>query len=167
MEVLIGSLIMLACLFKNKKLLRVQWNSVASFIAIMALVICIRLACINFLYKNLPGFQIPTVPLELQIMGIWNIALVFWEDAVFGMSIYWLMRFKKWIAWPLIIAISALFGYEHMYQGIVVAGILSLYPYLISYRYGSKYGFGTVMVCHTLYDFMTIYMIWLLPYLLM
>lgn len=92
----------------------------------------------------------------------WPMTLtVFWEDACHGLPLLLLQRLigtKKW-TWPIHGILTALvmleFGMGHVYQGLFAAILLSCYvPYSI--KMGKKVGFGTVMVCHTLYDLVTI-----------
>lgn len=67
--------------------------------------------------------------------------------------IYYAEKFlPKWIFVPIVVLSSLIFGAGHLYQGYFVAALLSLYPYFVSYKYGKKYGYGTVMLCHITYD---------------
>lgn len=92
----------------------------------------------------------------------WPLTLtVFWEDAMHGLPLVLIRRFlgtAKW-TWPIhgiLMAIVMLeFGLGHVYQGVPAAMLLSLYiP--VSMNLGKKYGFGTVMIGHTLYDLFTV-----------
>ena len=112
----------------------------------------------------------PTLPMEIETSK-WTLALVFWEDVFFGMPLYFIHKymndgFAKYVKWTLTIMISLLFGLGHAYQGLFAVALTSLYPYFISKKYGERHGFGTVAICHIIYDNMTVYMIALLPYLL-
>lgn len=182
----------------DKHAMRVQLESVAKFLAFMAMVTCIRIAGYDFLAGN--GIQPPGLPPELLEMGLWRLVLVFWEDAFYVLPIYlvskkevgsWIkykvLQFQKkylkkgwipWIGtkeksrnlkpvtWGLAVALSINFALGHAYQGVGGVLITMLYPYFISYRYGKKVGFGTVMICHILYDFITFYTVFLMRYLL-
>ena len=154
--------------FNHRKLVRVEWNSVASFLGFMALATIQRIGLYDFLADVDPrGFHYP--PISPQFLGkpIWRFCLVFWEDAFFGIPIYMAFkRCRKWLAWVFVISLSMLFGQAHGYQGDLAIIVTAIYPYFISYRMGSKYGFGTVMVSHMLYDIITFYTIWFLPYLI-
>ena len=164
----IGITILLYHMWKHKDLVRVQWNSVASFVGFMTLVFFLRLAWMDFIYHdNMPALQqfLKTIP--LKEIEPYRFALVFWEDSFFVLPIYWAMKkLSKWKGIAVAVLLSGLFGYGHMYEGYIAVALLSLYPYHISYKNGLKYGFGTIMVCHILYDFMTFYFIKILPYLL-
>lgn len=85
---------------------------------------------------------------------------VAWEDLAFslpivlfgkliGDRIYWRL------AYYLVFSIFMVaFGVGHLYQGIIPAIAISLYiPF--SVKRGQSWGFGTLAVCHTLYDLFT------------
>lgn len=150
---------------KKKTIIRVEWDSVAKFLAFMALVTCIRLAIKDFTHTLYPDTPLKNPILEL--IPIWSLLFVWWEDVIYGMSIYWLKNNcpkKVWI--PLAVLISIEFGMGHLYQGSAFAVVAMAYPYVISCKYGEKYGFGTVMVGHILYDYITLFAMILTPYLL-
>jgi len=92
----------------------------------------------------------------------WPLTLtVFWEDACHGLPLLLLKKaigLKKW-AKPVLRMITLMmmveFGMGHVYQGIIPAVMLSFYvPY--SVKLGEKWGFGTVMLGHMLFDLTTI-----------
>ena len=93
----------------------------------------------------------------------WELTLsVFWEDSCHGLPVLLLQLFlgtdKKW-KWAIHALCTAIvmvsFGLGHVYQGIFAACLISFYiPYSI--KIGKQYGFGTVMLCHTLYDLTTL-----------
>ena len=163
-----GILILLAYQIFDRKTIRVEWRSVASFCAFLTILTAVRISGYSYLLETMPGFTLPKVPEVILGMGIHKIILVFWEDAFFVLPIYFAMkRCRIWVAVPLIIVLSAIFGMGHAYQGYWGIFVTSLYPFCISYRFGKKYGFGTVMICHILYDFATIYTLYFLPWLIM
>ena len=92
----------------------------------------------------------------------WFLAFgVFWEDMLHALPLILLQKLigtqKK--TWPIHIlataVIMASFGLGHTYQGAFAAFALSFYiPY--SVQLGKKFGLGTVMICHILYDLSTI-----------
>ena len=102
-------------------------------------------------------------------MPVWYIIMVWWEDLLFCVPVFYLSensKLNKYLKFSLIFAISLLFGLGHGYQGVSGILVTSLYPYFISTHYAKRYGFGTVMVCHVLYDMITVAMIRLAPYIL-
>lgn len=86
-------------------------------------------------------------------------------------KIPWLAKKVKTIHFQPILLAAALvlsinFALGHMYQGWGGVVVTFFYPFFISFRYGKKVGFGTVMACHILYDFITFYTVIFMPYLL-
>jgi hypothetical protein len=64
-------------------------------------------------------------------------------------------RWYKWVEKPLLFMVMMAFASGHLYQGIWQALAISLYiPFSINM--GTKYGFGTVMVGHIMYDMSTL-----------
>jgi hypothetical protein len=92
----------------------------------------------------------------------WQTTLgVFWEDAVHALPLVLLGKMfanKTWYKiakWPLLAAVMCSFGAGHLYQGVLAACMLSFYiPF--SMKMGEKHGFGTVMLCHMMYDLITL-----------
>lgn len=109
-------------------------------------------------------FVLPHGTMDNESVTIpWQAALtVFWEDMCHGLPLVLLSNFldkSKWYNRALqrmaFALIMVSFGLGHLYQGITAAVILSFYiPYSI--HMGKKYGFGTVMLGHMLYDLSTI-----------
>jgi hypothetical protein len=62
---------------------------------------------------------------------------------------------KKGLIGAAIATVMVSFGLGHVYQGWAAAAMLSFYiPF--TFKKGQEVGFGTVMLCHTLYDLATI-----------
>lgn len=142
--------------FYNRDMIRVEWDVVARFVAFLALVSCARIAYLEHLITEHPIAENVIIYKQFSNMMYqsYHFLMVFWEDTVFGMSCYYLYKYlKKRFAIPLIVLVSIFFGLGHAYEGLVAIGVASLYPFFISRPYGEKYGFGTVAVCHILYDF--------------
>ena len=82
-----------------------------------------------------------------SLMGVW------WEDACFVLPYLLLYnRFgkKAYFALPLFILTSFYFSLGHLYQG-PTGYVTFLFPF-ISFYYAKKYGAGTTMLCHIIYD---------------
>jgi hypothetical protein len=162
----IGLFFFFLTLYKDSSILRVKFSFIQNFITIMVLLTVFRLWLISVKFNI---FDIPPI-ISGVLQGIdVQFPFVFWEDACFVLPIFLFRRYisdkkKFWI--PLMILSSILFANGHLYQGIYVAALTGIYPYFISYRYGSKYGFGSIMVAHILYDFITFYTIKIAPYLI-
>jgi len=152
----------------TRKVMRVQWNSVSTFLAFLAFVTVIRIAGFDF-FQDMSGGQnvLPQLPPELDGKPIWRFAIVFWEDAFFAIPLFYAWKhLRKWPAIGITIFMSLWFGSGHSYQGVQAIAITALYPYFISLRHGKKVGFGTVMACHILYDVITFYTVYFMRYLI-
>lgn len=144
-----------------KGICRVQKKSVLHFIKFMAWVSAIRIAMHYILGTGPASSDASDTMNKLHFI---NLLGVYWEDAVFTMPaiIAERMGASKFLR-GLILAVSALaFASGHIAYGLPWAAITLFYVPFISYRYGRKVGLGTVMVCHILYDVIT-----LLSFLLM
>jgi hypothetical protein len=154
---ILGILVMWAVIAAGKKqLLKVEFKPVVKWCTFLALltvwrIMMAKLASYNGIHDAEP-FIIP-----------WMASFtVFWEDACHGLPVLLLRQLigvHKWWAKILNFIMLAVtmfsFGLGHLYQGLVPAMILCMYiPYSI--RCGKKYGFGTVMICHMLYDLVTL-----------
>lgn len=155
---------------RHKEITRISWDKIAQFCGFMVLLTVGRIASYDLMLKMGVIYQLPQIPPEIMD-NKWSLALVFWEDFFFGVPLYFIHKYMngskiKYVKWILTVAISIIFGMSHMYQGWGGVAITTLLPYFICLKYGRKYGFGTTMVCHILYDSITVYSIILLPYLL-
>lgn len=155
---------------KHREIMRISWDKVAQFCGFMALLTFARIASYDFLLQSGLSKSLPGMYPEIM-SSKWTLMLVFWEDMFFGVPLYfihkyWNGKITRYLKWPVTIAMSLLFGLGHSYQGWQGVALTSLLPFFISKGYGEKYGFGTVMVCHILYDNITVYSILMLPYLL-
>ncbi len=139
-----------------KELVRVERKSVLKWVRFLCNITVLRVIMF-LLFKNqfIEGAKaVSVIPWPLTLT-------VFWEDACHGLPLLLIQRLigtKKW-TWPIHGLLTAMvmfeFGLGHVYQGVLAATALSFYiPYSI--HLGKKYGFGTVMIGHTLYDLFTI-----------
>jgi len=166
MPMVIGALMLLSFYIFDRKTIRVEWDKLASFIAFMTLVTFLRIAMYDLLMRIDPT-MIPTMHRELLEIPKIFLTLVWWEDCFYVLPMFLGYKYlPKKYAHFLAILLSAHFGLGHLYQGIGGVLITSVYPYFISYKYGKKYGFGTVMCGHVLYDFITYYTVIVAPFLL-
>ncbi len=152
MTFLAGIAITLYLLLFHKNVLDIKLDKVSRFLAFMAIVTAIRLALISAQGSN---------PSPDYGIKFWQYALVFWEDAFYVAPLLFLERFKvtKWgkIAFYMVAAgLSLHFASGHLYQGVFAATLTALYPYFISFYYSKRTSLGTVMVCHILYDMITV-----------
>ena len=154
----------------DKQLMRVDLGGVSKFLAFIAMVTVIRLCAFDLAMEFAPekfSEMIYQSHYTLMQTPLWRLGLVFWEDAFFAMPmVYVIRKYSKWIWIPFVIAMSAMFGMGHGYQGMWAIAVTAVYPYFISYKYGTKNGFGTVMCCHIIYDVVTYFTLYLAPYLM-
>lgn len=155
---ILGAFVLLATyLAGQKEVIRVQKSSVLGFIRFLGIITFYRVVLFKFFHGHFEesAKNISIIPWPLTLT-------VFWEDACHGLPLYLLRKWigtDKWWKWlihgPLLAMVMLEFGLGHVYQGVFAACLLSLYvPYSI--KMGEKHGFGTVMVCHTLFDLATI-----------
>ncbi len=143
---------------EHRDLLTVKFKGVLYFLRVMILVSVYRYVIFRFIApastlagaKSMVGF----IPWQATFG-------VFWEDAVYVLPLVILARlysdktWYKYVKWPLLILTMISFGSGHMYQGVLASiGLCFCIPF--SKKMGMKYGFGTVMACHILYDMITI-----------
>jgi len=144
---------------KYRNLLRVEWKPVMKWCVFLSLVTVYRIV----MFKVFAGSE-ALQSLTSGAMTIpWQATLtVFWEDmchglplAVFALALGNDSAWKKFLIWAAVIMVMISFGLGHTYQGYIAAALLSLYvPY--TFKKGQEVGFGTVMICHSLYDLVTV-----------
>lgn len=135
-------------LIKRSKLTDINWHNVSAFVGFMVLVSALRMG----LMEGMPLDKTPDVTTYKHFMLVW------WEDAFFAMPIYYFkdhLKVSKKVWIPITITLSLMFGFIHLAYSPGWALTVAFFPYLLSYRLGKIYGFGTIMACHVLYDAMT------------
>lgn len=144
---------------KYKKLLRVEPKKIVKWLAFLGMLTIYRIIIFKFFSGNAKLHDMTSGAMMIP----WQATLtVFWEDACHGLplAIISLMLgkdkpWKKAVRWSAIALVALSFGLGHVYQGYLAAALLSLYvPF--TFKKGQEVGFGTVMICHTLYDLATI-----------
>lgn len=140
----IGFVILALTFVYDRKVLQFDPTAFLRFLRVLALGLSLSVV-LNLLVGRFP---------PLPPVGFGSLFMVWWEDMLFGvLLIYYAEMFlPRWLFVPVVVLSSLWFGAGHLYQGWFVALLLSLYPYFISYKFGKKYGFGTVMVAHVVYD---------------
>jgi hypothetical protein len=146
MEIIVAlaGLILVAVFIFDRERLQVDLTAIGKFLKIVLIG-----SALSFVIRYSLG-RIPTLP----PVGFGSLLLVWWEDVLFSLlSIFYAEKFlPKWVFVPVAVSVSIVFGLGHLYQGPLAVLVLSFYPYFMSYKYGKKYGYGTVMICHVLYD---------------
>lgn len=109
----------------------------------------------------LPKYEIPFNSIT-EVFSVW------WEDLFFAAPYLFLIRKYGWKkslwALPLFVLTTAMFGLGHLYQG--PSGWISVIYPAISIGYGLRYGLGTMMVFHVLYDVVVITCAYAHPYII-
>jgi hypothetical protein len=126
-------------------------SGIAKFMGLMFVVMFLRISLFNesLLSSNLSRINFDsflTAPLE----DVFFVMIPLYFSRLVN------NRFLSFISWTLF---SILFALGHLYQGVLVAAITGIYPYFISRKYILKTNLATVMVCHYLYDCMTLFTI--------
>ena len=153
---LLGIFVIFATIFAGyKEVVRVEKAALLKWIRFLGIVTIYRLV----LFKLFPDSAMLKDAVRNVTSVPWQITpSVFWEDACHGMPLFfvqmWLGTDKWWkqaINGLLLAMVMVEFGLGHVYQGIPAAIALSFYvPYSI--KLGKKFGFGTVMIGHILFD---------------
>ena len=160
---LMGLIMVIAVLCsEHRDLLKVSFSGLGKFLKWMGTITALRFLLIKGAMLLQP--ENPMIANIKQMVHFipWQATFgVFWEDAVHVMPLVILARMfgeKTWykiIQWPLLTAVMVSFGSGHLYQGALAAAGISLYI-LVSKKMGEKHGFGTVMLCHIMYDMITL-----------
>lgn len=151
LQVIIGFVIIAFMLIFDRKMIEFKIDKVTKFLTFMVIITAIRVAMSSF-KGDLPSGLYNNIP-------FWAYAIVPWEDAFYVAPMLYLQDLEqksKWLWWALVGALSIHFGLGHAYQGIMGVILTSFYPYFISFKYSKRVGLGTVMVCHVLYDMITV-----------
>lgn len=149
-HIIIGFAIAIYCALRQRWVFKVDWLSIAKFVGFMCFITAIRFGLMD---------SRPTPQGIMTQISFANFLFVWLEDMYFTLPIYFVkdyLQTKKWMWVSFAALMSIYFAMGHIAYGPVWAIITLLYPYFISYKNGMKYGFGTVMVAHILYDFITL-----------
>ena len=153
-----GFLIILLVYWKDREVLRIDFKAIQTFVTLMILLTFFRFAAASF-FNDLFNIHVSDINQGFSRIPFWRLALVFWEDAFFAIPIYYMKdkwQWSRYLWMPIVAALSITFGIGHMYQFEIAYFATLLIPYLLWYRYGKKFGFGTVMICHILFDMFTL-----------
>lgn len=159
---LMGIIVIICVISSGKKeLLRVDRTALKKWVIFLLWTITLR-----FIFCKL--FLSPAVAKSLSKQSDfmpWMAPItVFWEDMMHGLPLLILKEYlqnAKWKTWlyrAILMIFMFEFGLGHLYQGVMASVILSMYvPWSINL--GKKYGFGTVMLGHIIYDSFTLFFI--------
>lgn len=143
---------------EHRDVLKIDWKALMKFLKFMGIITAIRFVMMKFLLPEAAIEQARSLVAFLP----WQTTLgVFWEDAVYTMPlvlmerVYGNEKWHKWMKYPMVGLAMVSFGVGHVYQGALIAALLSLYiPW--SMGMARKYGYGTVMLGHMSYDLITL-----------
>lgn len=157
-QFILGILLIIFTSLYDRNILRVDFKAIGYFLIGMFLITMSKIFIYDFLFDVYGYFPYKMAYIANKIAG-WDLGLVFWEDAFYVIPIFLLIKvFKKWYLYmPLVVLLSIDFALGHQYQGNHAVFITALYPFFISYHFGKKYGLGTVMICHVVFDFIAVY----------
>jgi hypothetical protein len=137
--------VLIYAFFYDNKNLDVKFSAVSSFLAFLFFIFCLKLCVLDGRLEFIKPRQ----------YGISGFLTVFLEDAFFVMIPYYISKFfvksktKMFFIW---ILFSLAFAHGHQYQGINAVIVTAFYPYFFSNNFAKKTTFGTVMMCHFMYD---------------
>lgn len=143
----------------HKDLLRIEPKTIGKWLLLLVGITVYRIIIFKLMSGNDKLHEMTSGAMIIP----WQATLtVFWEDACHSLPLVILARtlgndkwWKKGIIGAAIAMVMISFGLGHVYQGYVAAAALSFYiPF--TFKKGQQVGFGTVMICHTLYDLATI-----------
>lgn len=135
---------------------RLEWKVWLKFLGLMVAVTAIRV--IFFKVLSSPPIDEDTIR-TISMISWWKFLLVFWEDAFFTLPALVLSRMgiSKFNIGAMLVLSSITFASGHLAYGLPWAFITLFYVPLLSYKYGKKYGLGTVQACHISYDIITFF----------
>jgi len=140
-----------------KDLLRFDWKAFSKFFLFMAVVSTYRYYMLRFKIAHGADLHLDAV----KSLPIEAVFFVFWENLYHSVPLVLLRRMigtNKWVMPIHALAMAMVmisFGIGHAYQGIFAATFIS-FAVPFDVHWGQKVGFGTTILCHILYDFLTI-----------
>lgn len=151
---ILGVMVMATVLAAGQKhLLRVEKKPLMKWIAFLGAITLWRFFITSIFPFHAPSNMVTSMSPLIAFT-------VFWEDLCHSLPLLILRKLigvNKWtrpIHFLLMCIVMLEFGLGHLYQGPMAAFLLSFYiPYAV--RKGDEHGFGTIMIGHMLYDFVT------------
>lgn len=141
---LFAGIVLVTVYFLDRERLQFDLKAFTNFLKIVLIGSSLSIA-LNTVLGRIP----PLLPVEAS-----SLLFVWWEDVLFSLLfIYYAEKLlPRWAFYIVAVISSVVFGLGHLYQGWLAAILVSFYPYFISYKYGKKHGFMTIMVCHVVFD---------------
>lgn len=163
-------MILLVLNSKYKNMLRVEIPALIEVVKFLIFISLIRMFVFHFIAgpETMAGIRAMAnfIPWQATLGTPWEDACHGLPLAIIGASCYAKRYYPsglqwsheewfKWVEKPLLFMVMMAFASGHLYQGIWQALAISFYiPFSI--RMGTKYGFGTVMIGHIMYDMSTL-----------
>ncbi len=142
-------------LFHYEKL-KINFGAIAKFMAFLLSIYTIKLIIVQH-----TGYNI----IPIQLSDLTRFAdLPLTEDAPFVLLPLGIASFfkNKWIQYFIWAVFSVIFALGHVSYGYPWAAVTLLLPYFVSRKYGLRYGFGTTMLAHIIFDvWQTLFVIFL------
>lgn len=136
---------------KNKDLLRIDKKALLRWGKYLFFMTAVRIIFI-ILFR---------IHMQDSIIPLATTGFVWWENLVFTIPLVILKRalpitkLSKILYFTCMLLSMFIFGSYHVYQGLFAATALSFYiPWDV--KLGTKYGFGSTMILHCSYDFLTL-----------
>ena len=152
---MLGVMVMVAVIAVGQKhLLRVEKKPVLKWIAFLGGITLWRLLLSKLVDLHMTHNVVTSMsPFIALTVG--------WEDLCHSLPLFLVKKYVKFKSWTkifyyiLMLCVMVEFGAGHLYQSPLATVLLSFYiPY--SVKIGEKYGWGTLMINHMLYDFVTL-----------
>jgi hypothetical protein len=148
-----------------RSILKVDFKAILKFSKTLLVIAVLRFFALKFLW---PQAMVDAARATAHFIPWQAVLGTFWEDACHSMplvlaGLMWgTHKWYPWLSRLALVVVALSFGSGHIYQGIWPAMAISFYiP--VAMRLGKQYGFGTVMICHILYDLSTLLSIrWIL-----
>lgn len=143
---------------EHRNILRIEPKPVLKFTKTLAIIAVLRFLAFKF---AIPESVADSARATMHMIPWQALFGVFWEDACHSMPLVLaglMWGGSRWYPWlsKIALAVVALsFGSGHIYQGVFPAVAICAYiP--VAMKLGKQFGFGTVMLCHILYDMSTL-----------
>lgn len=142
----------------NKDLMQVQVKPLKKWVMFLVFLTAYRFVMLRFFTDQAFLQNAANVVASVPVAAAFT---VFWEDMAFAVPLVLLKRLSektkwyKYAKWAALALMMAAFGSGHIYQGWPAVVATSLYVPLSMTR-GQAIGFGTMILCHMLYDASTI-----------
>lgn len=134
---------------------KITKSKVFEFVRFMAWVTLIR---VGVAYLSGAHYKDPDPNSPMNTINLLFTLGVFWEDVFFTLPILIAEKMgASKVTKGMMIALSSMaFASGHIAYGFPWSLITLAYVPFVSYKYGRKHGLGTVMICHILYDVITL-----------